>query len=83
VYNAWAIYFKKMNGRDPFDKNSVMKYIRDEPYFDKAKSGQVRINGISRKAIAIDKAKATGSILELFEMAEKNRLAEGFYADDE
>ena len=51
----------------------------------KMKNQLQRINGTTRKVVAIDKTKATGSILELFEMAEKKRLSEGMsgFGDDE
>lgn len=82
VYNAWAIYYKTKNLREAFDSNTIKKYMKDEPYYMKNKEGNHRVNGTVKKCVVISKEKVTGSILTLFEMAEKDAPAPSAFNDD-
>lgn len=63
VYEAWAVHYKKKTGKEPFDKKSVLDYLKDEPFFKEQKTA--KIGAISRWCCIIDISKAPDSIKEI------------------
>ena len=51
VYEDWSLHYRSKTGREPFDKNSVLKYLQEEPYYREKKT--VKINGIGRWSAVI------------------------------
>lgn len=53
VYNKWAEYYRKRTGREPFEKNSIDRYLQDEPYFVEDNK-PVKMSGITRRSTVVD-----------------------------
>lgn len=51
VYEEWSLHYKSKTGREPFDKNSVLKYLQEEPYFKESRT--VKINRKAKWGIVI------------------------------
>ncbi len=66
LYEAWSIHYRKKTGREPFDYQSIMQYIKDEPYFS---SGQrlARLKQGPCRCVEINVEKSTDTIRELVE----------------
>lgn len=73
VYVEWAVHYKKKTGREPFSKTSILKNIKEEPYFV-ADNFQKKIANKNQRTLVIDIEKGTDDIKE---------LAENFIADQE
>ena len=79
VYDLWAIYYRRKTGREPFDKNSILTYLKDEPYYEGLKS--TRLNNIMRKCHTIHIPVAPDSVKELAEAVraiDPSRYEDGF-----
>lgn len=66
VYAAWAMYYRKKTGKEPFDRTSIAKYLADEPYFKEAKT--VKMDGISRHCYILDLKTAPDNLKEIGEI---------------
>jgi ribosomal protein L37AE/L43A len=64
VYETWSIHYRKKTGREPFDKMSIMQYLRDEPYFV-SNTENTWMDQATRRTVSIDLNKATETILEI------------------
>jgi DNA primase len=53
VYGEWTAYYRKRTGRDPFDLQSISKYLKEEPYYLKDES-RTRFGKVQRRAVTID-----------------------------
>lgn len=65
VYETWAVHYRKKTGREPFDKMSILKYLKEEPYF--VKQVTQKMAKADRKVYEIKIALATDTIKELAE----------------
>lgn len=65
LYETWGLHYKKKTGREPFDKQSILKYMQDEAYYEPPRN--IRLGKTVRKAIHINVDKATEAIEEIFE----------------
>ncbi len=66
VYTEWAIHYRKKTGREPFNKVSILKNIREEPYFVDNNAFK-RFGNDARKALVINLNEATDEIKEIAE----------------
>ena len=66
--------------QNPFDKASIVNYLKDEPYFVKAE--QRRLNKVVRSGYLIDVQKATDVIRELAESISSTQNEPPEYLDD-
>lgn len=64
VYGEWGSYYRKRTGRDPFDLQSVIKYLKEEPYCIKD-SHRCYIGKVRRRTSVIDILKANEIIQEI------------------
>jgi len=64
LYESWSIHYRKKTGREPFDKISIMQYLKDEPYLVSTNEAAWMIQG-TKRTIKIDLEKANETILEL------------------
>lgn len=46
AYDKWAIHYKKKTGKEAFERNTMLKYLTDEPYYVEKK--QKRMMGSSK-----------------------------------
>ncbi|WP_018306310.1 CHC2 zinc finger domain-containing protein [Desulfitobacterium hafniense] len=79
VYNEWSSYYRKRTGREPFDLQSITKYLKEEPYC-KDVSFRIRIGKVPRRAAIIELSEANEIIREiadsLDEMGNNHSLTE-------
>jgi DNA primase len=70
VFEKWALHYKKQTGREPFDKQSILKYLQDEPYFIGPYKKRIIEAGkaIQRRGYLINLDKATETIKEIAEV---------------
>lgn len=80
IYGAWCEFYRKKTGQNPFDKASIVNYLKDEPYFVKAE--QRRLNKVVRSGYLIDVQKATDVIRELAESISSTQNEPPEYLDD-
>ncbi|TEB13398.1 hypothetical protein [Pelotomaculum propionicicum] len=66
VYTEWALHYRKKTGREPFNKVSILKNIREEPYFVD-NNALKRFGNDVRKALVINLSEATDEIREIAE----------------
>jgi hypothetical protein len=52
VFNEWAKEYRQRTGQEPFDKASIIQYIKDEPYFEEYKN--IRLDSQPRKCYVLD-----------------------------
>ncbi|HHY27198.1 MAG TPA: DNA primase [Desulfitobacterium dehalogenans] len=64
VYSEWSVYYRKRTGREPFDLQSIMKYLREEPYCLDS-SYRCFIGKVRRRAAVIDLSQANEIIQEI------------------
>ncbi|MCM1564902.1 MAG: CHC2 zinc finger domain-containing protein [Dehalobacter sp.] len=64
AYNEWSSYFRKRTGREPFDLQSITKYLKEEPYC-KDVSLKVRIGKVPRRAVVVNLSEANEIIMEI------------------
>ena len=66
VYTRWGAYYRSRTGREPFDRLSILRYLKEEPYYvdDRAH----RLGGVVRKCMALDLANAPDSVVEIAEL---------------
>lgn len=64
VYGEWTAYYRKRTGRDPFDLQSISKYLKEEPYCLEA-SVPKKIGKVSRRTYVIDLEKSNDIIREI------------------
>ena len=67
AYGAFAVYYRQKTGREPFDEQSIKKYLSDEPYFkgfDRKYFGQKQ-----KRAAVIDLEQAPETVKEIAEYA--------------
>jgi DNA primase len=63
VFNSWEAYYRRRTGNQPFDKASVLGYIKDEPYYVERKT--IRLDGKPKMCYIIDPENAPAVIKEL------------------
>ena len=63
LYDKWAVHYRKKTGKEAFERNTILKYLQDEPYYMGTKTK--RMNGIPKKAHYVDLFKATDTMQEL------------------
>lgn len=63
VYNRWSAHYRQRTGREPFDRMSISRYIKEESYFDREQT--YRLDGTARRCYLIDLDKANGTVLEI------------------
>jgi DNA primase len=63
IYVAWSIHYRKKAGRDPFDKVSIIKYLKDEPYYQG--SSLKRLANTPRRVHAVLIEKAPDAVQEI------------------
>lgn len=81
VYDTWAVHFKKKTGREPFDKQSIMKYLQEEPYYQGINNR--RLKGTQRRCVVIDVDKANEIIKEIADYIAGIQRADSFYPGEE
>lgn len=64
VYTEWAMHYRKKTGREPFNKISILRNIREEPYFV-ANNIAKRFGNDLRKALVIRLDRAPDEIKEV------------------
>ncbi len=64
VYTEWSAYFRKRTGREPFDMQSIYKYMKEEPYC-LPEPPRLRFGKVQRRGIAIDITLANDIIQEI------------------
>ena len=64
VYGEWTAYYRKRTGKDPFDLQSISKYLKEEPYCLDA-SFPKKIGKVSRRTYVIDLDKCNEIIKEI------------------
>lgn len=64
VYSEWSIYYRKRTGREPFDYQSITKYMTEEPYCLPG-IARPRLGKVQRRAVVIDLEKANEIIQEI------------------
>ncbi|MGE4274089.1 MAG: CHC2 zinc finger domain-containing protein [Desulfitobacterium sp.] len=64
AYNEWSSYYRKRTGREPFDMQSISKYLKEEPYCLDT-SFRTRIGKVQRRTIVVDIRKANEIIQEI------------------
>lgn len=64
VYEIWAIHYRKKTGREPFDKASIQKYLKDEPYCVSSKDSQ-RLKGKMKSVWVFKLDKAPDALSEI------------------
>lgn len=55
VYAVWAEHYRRRTGKEPFDRMSILKYLKDEPYFDSEQT--FRLGNSPRWCLALDPSK--------------------------
>lgn len=73
VYETWALHYKKKTGREPFDRQSLTNYLREEPYCIGETRSRIYIEGkqTQRRGYSISLEKATETIKEIAEMVKQ------------
>jgi len=64
VYSEWSVYYRKRTGREPFDLQSITKYLKEEPYCLDT-SHRFYIGKVRRRVAVIDLSKANEIIQEI------------------
>ncbi len=80
VYETWAVYYRRKTGREPFDKMSIQKYMKEEPYFGKPVT--LKLAKVDRKVYEIKTALATDTIKELAEAVKVTQRIANYDEDD-
>ena len=75
-YDAWCIHYRKKTGREPFDKQSILKYLEDEHYFIPGRETK-RLNGGARKVCSVNFKNANETIRELASIVWENTRMDG------
>jgi DNA primase len=74
VFETWAIHYKKKTGREPFEKQSIIKYLQEEPYFGGDSRVKINISSgsmpLQKRGITINLDLATDTIKEIADIAE-------------
>ncbi|OPY58828.1 MAG: hypothetical protein A4E56_03340 [Pelotomaculum sp. PtaU1.Bin065] len=63
VYEEWALHYRSKTGKEPFDKNSIAAYVKEEPYYIDTKNK--KINNKTRWAWIINIEKSPNIVKEL------------------
>jgi DNA primase len=66
IYNTWSVYYRKKTGNQPFDKQSISKYLQDEPYYNGKKN--VKFGKTTRYSYVIDLTKAPDTFNEIVDV---------------
>lgn len=82
LYDAWSIHYRKKTGREPFDRNSILNYLKDEPYFKEQKNVRIKKMG-TKLCCLIDIDKAPESVKEIASYFESNAKSGWDEIDDE
>ena len=78
IYDTWAVHFKKKTGREPFDKQSILKYLQEEPYYT-GNSERKRFKGARRRSIAVGLDNASDTIQEIAGYIKELQGTEDYY----
>jgi len=65
AYDKWAVHYKKKTGKEAFERNTMLKYITDEPYYVEKKTR--RMKGVPKTVHVIKISDATETVKELAE----------------
>lgn len=65
IYEVWSVHYRKKTGREPFDRQSVYKYLQDEQYFKGANKNTRMTSQVTHKTVVIDLNLATETINEI------------------
>jgi hypothetical protein len=71
IYGMWAKFYRSKTGREPFDEQSVRKYITDEPYY--CKTDKIRFSDMRKRGVQITRDDAPESVVEACEMIESRQ----------
>jgi hypothetical protein len=72
IYGIWSKFYRSKTGREPFDEQSVRKYLTDEPYYNKTEK-RLRFSDVWKRGIQIIRDEAPESIVEACEMIESRQ----------
>lgn len=64
IYSEWSVFYRKRTGREPFDLQSITKYLKEEPYCLDS-SLRCYIGKVRRRAAVIDLSKTIEIIQEI------------------
>lgn len=64
VYGEWTAYYRKRTGKDPFDMQSIYKYMKEEPYC-LPDPPRLRFGKVQRRGVAINLDLANDIIQEI------------------
>lgn len=64
VYGEWTAYYRKRTGKDPFDMQSIYKYLKEEPYC-LPDPPRLRFGKVQRRGVAINLELANDIIQEI------------------
>jgi len=73
VYETWTLHYKKKTGREPFERQSLINYLEEEPYCIGKTRRRTLIKGqqINRRGYSINLEKATETIQEIADMVKQ------------
>jgi len=63
AYDKWAVHSRKKTGNQAFEKNTIAKYLTDEPYFVAYKNK--KMNGIVKKVYVLSRENSPDILKEL------------------
>ncbi len=78
AFEIWAEHYRRKNGREAFDRSSIMKYLQDEPYFLKSNK-KTRLKSGVKSCFVINIPEATEAIKELAEAINDSQKMVGDY----
>lgn len=70
-YDKWAIHYRKKTGKEAFERNTIFKYLQDEPYYVETKTK--RMDGTVKKVFSISLTEATDTIQEMAQEIRESR----------
>lgn len=87
VFQKWGLHYRRKHNREPFDEQSIRKYLSDEPYYVDIRRESFYIRGSAtraktdRRGIWVDLDKATDTIVEIadFVKAKQGADTDGSY----
>jgi DNA primase len=72
VFQKWGLHYKRKTNREPFDEQSIRKYLSDEPYYVDTKQEKFYTKGfpgkrgeIKKRGVWINLEYATDAIMEI------------------
>lgn len=65
AYNIWAKHYRSRTGKEPFDEQSIRKYLQEEPYC--LGIAKVRLDKVPRNVVLLDIGKSPDAVAEIAE----------------